>query len=221
MAQLIVRGEVDSISLYNLTTGLQHLNINSNYKIEKLYEVVKNLLESGELDALILPDELKLISLENLDIELDEEPLDNSSLILKNSDLEYMIDTSTYKEGMVFLIRHYRGDGEYIFEDIDDDFDINNLSFEYIDCAQELNQYDILRESYLENFCDSVLADSIKYKDEPLEFDEFIFDPQLVKDELYIVKKDPISNLNVLEKLDVGGNRLFGTDCDVDDFERN
>jgi len=221
MAQLIIRGEIDNLSFYNITTGVKSLNPDSNYKIEELYEVVSNLLESGELDALLLPQELKLISVENLNIELNEEILDNSSLILKNSDLNSLVDISIYEEGMVFLIRHYRGDGEYIFEDIEDDFDISSLGFEYIDCSQELDQYDILRESYLESFCDSIIADSIKYRDEPLEFDEFIFDPQLVKDELYIVKRDPINGLNFLEKLDIGGNRLFGTDCDVDDFERN
>jgi len=220
MAQLFVTGEVDNLTFYNITTGIKSLNPNSNYKIEELYEVVTNLLETGELDALILPQELKMISLENLYMELDGEVIDISSITLLNSDLDSLVDISPYEEGMVFLIRHYRGDGEFIY-DLDYELEVEDLSFDYIDCSQEFDQYDILRESYLEDFCDSVIADSLKYNGEPLEFEEFIFDPQLVKDELYIVKRDPITDLNFLEKLDIGGNRLHGTDCDVDDFERN
>jgi len=66
-----------------------------------------------------------------------------------------------------------------------------------------------------------VLSEKIRYNEQELEFDDFIFEPQLVKDELYIIKTDTVTDTNYLEKLDVGGNRLFGTDCDVDDLERN
>ena len=220
MAQLIVRGEIDNLNFYNLTTGLKTLNPDSEYKIEEIYEVVTDLVESGELDALVSPQEIKMASLETLEIELDEQSLDNGSIKLTNGDLTNLLDLSQNEEGELFLLRHYKGDGEFSYE-VEDDFDIKKLGFDYIDCSQNFDQFDILRESYLESFCDSIIADSIKYKEEPLEFDDFIFEPQLVKDELYIVKRDPVTNLNFLEKLDVGGNKLFGTDCDVDDLERN
>jgi len=220
MGQLIVRAEIDNLNFYNLTTGLDILNTDSTYKIEEIYEVVTNLVESGELDALVLPQEVKMASLDNLEIELDGENIDSSEVKLLNKDLELLVDLSENEEGELYLLRHYKGDGELSFE-VDDNLDIKKLSFDYLDCSESFDQFDILRESYLSSFCDMVLADCIKYNSLELEFDDFIFEPQLVKDELYIVKKDTITGLNYLEKLDVGGNRLFGTDCDIDDFERN
>ena len=220
MAQIILRAKLDNLNFYNLTTGLQTLNPDSTYKIEELYEVVTNLVESGELDALILPVELKMASLDSLDMEIDEKNIDISEVKLKNSDSINLIDLTHNKEGEVYLLRHYKGDAEVTFN-IEESFDIAKLALGYIDCSQNYDQFDILRESYLESFCDSVVVDFVEYNEKKLEFDDFIFEPQLIKDELYIVKRDNISNTNYLEKLEVGGNRLFGTDCDIDNFDRN
>jgi hypothetical protein len=220
MAQLIIRGEIDNLNFYNLTTGLSDLNPDSTYKISELYEVVTNLVESGELDALVSPQEIKMASLDNLEIELNQEYIDSSSLKLKNKDISSLIDLSENEEGELYLLRHYKGDGEFSYE-IDDTTTEKDLSFEYLDCSQDFDQFDVLRESYLASFCDTIVANSLKIDDEPLDFEDFIFEPQLVRDELYIVKKDTITGINFLEKLEVGGNRLFGTDCDIDDLERN
>jgi len=155
MAQLIVRGEIDNLNFYNLTTGLKTLNPDSEYKIEEIYEVVTDLVESGELDALVLPQEIKMTSLDNLELEIDGEILENSDIKLKNAEVESLLDLSQTQEGELFLLRHYKGDGEYSYE-VEDSFNIENLSFDYIDCSQEFDQFDILRESYLADFCDTV-----------------------------------------------------------------
>jgi len=220
MAQLIIRGEIDNLNFYNLTTGLHTLNPDSAYKIEELYEVVTDLVESGELDALVLPQEVKMASLDSLELELDEKSLDSSKIKLKNRDISSLVDLSENEEGELYLLRHYKGDGEFSYE-VDDNLKAEDLSFDYLDCSQDFDQFDILRESYLSSFCDTIIANSLKCKDNSLEFDDFIFEPQLVKDELYIVKRDTVTDINYLEKLDVGGNKLFGTDCDIDDLERN
>ena len=219
MSQILIRANLDNLNFYNLTTGLQTLNPDSTYKIEELYEVVTNLVESGELDALVSPIELKMASLDGLEIEADS-AIDITDIKLKNIDSLNLIDLSEDEEGELYLLRHYKGDAEISF-DIDESFDISKFALGYIDCSQNYDQFDILRESYLESFCDSAVLDFVEYNDQKLEFDDFIFEPQLVKDELYIVKRDNITNINYLEKLEVGGNKLFGTDCDVDNMDRN
>jgi len=220
MPNIIIRSEIDNLTFYNLTTGLQSLNPDSTYKIEELYEVITQLVESGELDALVLPLELKLLSLDKLEIEINNQAVDTNNIKLKNQNIQEFVDLSEDQEGELYLLRHYVGDGEFSYE-VENNFKQENITFNYLDCSQNLDQFDLLRESYLESMCDMVIANNIKYNNQTLEFDDFIFEPQTIKDELYIVKKDMVTDENYLEKLDVGGNKLFGTDCDIDDFERN
>ncbi|NPA27768.1 MAG: hypothetical protein GXN91_01785 [Epsilonproteobacteria bacterium] len=200
MALLIVRGELDNLNFYNISTGLKSLNPDSEYKIEELYEVVQDLLESGELDSLVLPTEIKLASLDNVEIEIDGEIIEERDFNLVNREFLELIDLSEDEEGDIYLFRHYKGEGEFSYE-IDDDFDLKKISFDYIDCSLNFDQFDVLRESYLQTFCDSIIIDSLKYDGEELEFEDFIFEPQLVRDELYIVKEDKESGVKILEKL--------------------
>ena len=220
MSNIVLKGEIDYLNFYNVSTGLKTLNPNSEYKLQEIYEVIQNLLESGELDAIISPQEIRLANLDEIEVQLDDNIVEEKNFKLLNKTIFNLIDLENAKEGDIYLFRHYNGEAQIDYE-TEQDISLDEIEFDYINCSEEFDQYDILRESYLETFCDSIVIDSAKYNGENLEIEDIVFDPQLVKDELYMVKIDIDTNIKVLEKLDIGGNKLFGTDFIVDDFEEN
>ena len=226
MSDISIKGNAKIVKIYNLSEleelDIESFDLNTKEEIEEVYELISDLTETGEADA-----ETSTITINGLDaddalITVDEEELTVDDIFLKNENINHIIaDLEHANEGDIFFIKSLEGEGDWFFKSEKDIKKPNELSLEYVDCSVMFDEFDVLREGYLDFICDSVIPETISYKGVRIELDAFYLDPVQSYGELYIVKRDLDSNIKVLEKIPNSQRVLAGTDFIVDDFEEN
>ena len=201
---------------------IAEVDLDSKEDVRELFELVNDFVESGEVDAFEPPVEIEGVDADECSVAVGDQKYYSDELQLQNSDiLQLLSSIQECEEGEVFYIRSYEGDGVWEFDVDAENIDGRKVKIGYVDCSILFDQYDILREGYLDLICDTLLPRTIAYEDASIELSEFNFHPQQVFGQLYIAKKDPIADIMVLQKVDFGGRSLVGADMNVDDFEEN
>jgi len=223
MAQIALRGRGEVFSIYRIIKDFEvdtsKYDIGSKNDQEELYEKVEELVESGEIDAILPSFQMRILFKDELFIEVEDEEYEVDEVSLETQDLKELFSSfEDLQEGEIIYLRREVGEGEFVFESNKDDIKLNELSIAYIDCN---NYEDILQEDINEILCDSINVDSLKVANSKLEEVEGYFNPSNTIDNLYIVKYDEEANLYLLKRLDAGGTKLFDSDCYVDDFDKN
>ena len=225
MSKLVtVRGNAKTIKLYNLsvvdTIEMPNYDLSVQEDINELLTLANEMVESGEIDALTPPIELNILELEDAQLEIDEEAHDIESITLKNKALEDILEELQDAElGDIYYIYSLEGEGNWDIEVDSEDFTPSELKLSYIDCASYFDQFDILREGYLELLCDSVIPEELSLDNVSCELKDFYLDPTQEYGELYkVVKSD---GAKVLERIPNSGRVLAGTECNVDDLLEN
>ncbi|BCD67797.1 hypothetical protein [Nitratiruptor sp. YY09-18] len=228
MADISIKGAAKVIKLYNVSrlemegVEIDEFDLESAEDVKELFELVNEFVESGEADAIEPPLELQGVDPEECSIKVGDKTLYPDEITLKNANIiDLLQEIQDANEGEVYYIRSFEGDGVWDLESEEEIIDAQALSIDYVDCSILFDQYDLLREGYLDIICDTILPTNITYKGTKVEVEEFIFHPTQIYGQLYVVKKDPIEDINVLQKVDFGGRVLAGTDFIVDDFEEN
>jgi hypothetical protein len=217
---ITIRGDIDSLTIYSISAEDLDIDVESvdtKETQEEIHQTLESLVETGELDAITNPIDIRLANLEELEIDVDDDSYVKEEIGLNFSRLLSPIELEESEVGTVYLIRHYRGEAEISYRVEELDIEEAVFSLDYIDCSDEFDQFDILRESYLEEFCDTVVVDRLYCDGEELEYDEFIFNPQLIQDEIYIVKSE--DGVKFLEKIDTGDGKLFGSELYLDEID--
>ena len=228
MANISIKGAAKVIRIYNISRlemeGLEidEYDLESAEDVRELFEIVNDFIESGEADAIEPPLELQGVDPEECTIKVGERVVYPDEIVLRNANiLELTKDIQSAKEGDIFYIRSLEGEGVWDLVSEKEIEDLRSLGIDYVDCSLLFDQYDIMREGYLDTICDTILPTHMHYDQSRIEVEEFIFHPTQIYGQLYVVKKDPIEEINILQKVDFGGRVLAGTDFIVDDFEAN
>ena len=228
MRTIDVGGSASVIKLYNVTrlemegVDLEDVDLASREDVAQLFELVNDFVETGEADAIEEPIEIRGADPDECVIKVEGKRLLPDEITLYNVKIDDLLAPIQDAEvGDIYYIRSMFGDGEWIIESDLDELDISKLGIGYTDCSLYFDQYDVLREGYLELICDTILPEKIVYDGEAIfELAEFVFDPVQVWGQLYKVVEDP-AGVKVLQKIDYGGRMLAGTDFIVDDFDEN
>ena len=224
MAQIVLRGRGEVVSFYNLSEDLDfninNYNTNSQNGQEELYEALKERIDSKEIDELASILQMRLLFAGNTEILIDENSFNIEDFKLKNRGLKEIFDSlDNINEGDIFYLQKRVGDGEFSFDVNCDNLAKEQVEFSYIECSDDA--LDVIKDDIQESLCDTVDIDKIFVKDAVIEEANSYFDATVIIDELYSAKFDKESQTYILERLSVGGERLIGTDCYVDDFEKN
>ena len=221
--QVILEGNVSILSLSNIGDleefdfSLDDINEESN--LNEIYEQIDSYYESSELDLatdtlkykVINPEDINYLAIKDeneQEINLDDTILEHKSIDSISKFLE-----SANVGDLIYLRKEQgRASIEYNVEETD------KLTFEYFDCLEELEQSDLLAQSYYDIICDSIDLDKIKSKDEQAQIDRFDFEPDLVYGEFYKVLFDEENNEKRLEKIDVPGYYFLDSSVNSDEL---
>ncbi|MRI83604.1 MAG: hypothetical protein C6I00_04210 [Nitratiruptor sp.] len=222
-----IKGAARVVKLYNMSRleleGLEidEYDLASYEDVRELFELVNDFVESGEADALESPLELQGADPDECTIKVGDRTLYPDEITLLNASIEELLAPIQEAEiGDLYYVRSMEGDGQWLIES-EEEVDPSRIAIEYVDCSIYFDQYDILREGYLDTICDTILPQRFHLGEGVVEVAEFIFDPIQVYGQLYKVVEEPTSRVKVLQKIDYGGRMLAGTDFIVDDFEAN
>jgi len=221
--QVILEGNVSILSISNIGDleefdfSLDDINEESN--LNEIYEQIDSYYESSELDLatntlkykVINPEDINYLAIKDekeQEINLDDTILEHKSIDSISKFLE-----SANVGDLIYLRKEQgRASIEYNVEETD------KLTFEYFDCLEELEQSDLLAQSYYDIICDSIDLDKIKSKDEQAQIDRFDFEPDLVYGEFYKVLFDEENNEKRLEKIDVPGYYFLDSSVNSDEL---
>ena len=228
MGNISIKGAAKVVKFYNISRleieglDIDAVDLESQEDVREFFELVNDFIESGEADAYEPPIEIHGVDPEESVIRVDEKKLYSDEVILKNETLLSLVTSlQEAKEGEIFYVRSLEGEGVWEFESEGEIEEPHKLELGYVDCTVLFDQYDVMREGYLDTICDTIMPEHIAYKDQRIELSEFVLHPMQIFAQLYVVKKDPIEGVNLLQKVDFGGRMLAGTDFIVDDFEEN
>jgi len=226
MSDITIKGRAKIVKIYNLAEieglDIDNFDLNSKEEIDELYNSLNELTEIGEADSISSTIIINGINADDATITVDNQELTVDDIILKNENIKHIIaDIEHAKEGDLFFIKTLEGEGTWNFKSDKDIKTVNNISLEYADCSIMFDQFDLLREGYLDFICDTILPETISHKGVHIELDEFYLTPTQSYGELYLLKKELISKSKILERITDSGRVLAGTDFDVDDIEAN
>ena len=204
------------VGIYNLDRlGLEDVE-SANYDLqdrddlERFMEDVDALVESGELDELNDAEVVTGIDPEGIEEMTlsDEKGLEESigidAFTLANfSTLSRLELLEKAEVGDVFYLRSERGEGfwDLSAETEDEQANPEKLVMGYFDCSEALDTYDLLRESYFDYLCDTMVPAALHYGEQPCNLDRFDFKPSFVQGALYRIAVEPDTGIKVLERL--------------------
>lgn len=214
-ANVHIEGTANKVGIYRIDDleieGVESENydLQDREDLERYMEAIDALVESGELD--LLENGRTVVSLdpegiEEFTLSIDESQEESLSLdalqLLNRSILEPLKSISEAEEGAIFYLRSENGEGFWDLSlETEGTVDPAKLSLGYFDCSESLDTYDLLRESYFDVLCDTVLPADLRYGDEPFSQERFDFKPGLIQGSLYRVTTDASTGEPILERL--------------------
>ena len=194
---MIIRGETNIIKVYDLTPLIarENYDLDNLNDIEEFKDLVVNFLDNGEADAISFEAELIGTVPENTEIEIGDNTFFFDDISYINKSVDNLI-TENLNEDNVICILQASGDGYFEYEE---NPAINDLKIGYTACDLETPD-----ESIYDFFCDLLLPDLVKIKDNKLEIVSKNFYPKnAIIGEGYIVKNEK-------------GNKYLEKVCEID-----
>ncbi len=179
---MVIRGETNIIKVYDLTplVNVEEYDLYDSKELERFQDTVASYIDSGEAEALSFETELIGTVPENTEIEIGEDTYFFEDVEYINKSVDNLI-ADNLNEGDVVCLLQASGDGYFEYEQ---DPDINELRIGYTAC-----DIDTPEEPVYDFFCDLLLPDLVKVKDEKLEVIAKNFYPKdTMIAEVYIVK---------------------------------
>ena len=220
-----INGSAKVVKIYNVTrlemegVDIDAFDLGSKEDVRELFEIVNDFVESGEADIIEPPIEIEGADPENVTITIEQKRYYPDELTLKNVSIEDLLQqVQESNVGDLYYIKSFEGEGEWTIES---EGESSNVQIGYVDCSLYFDQYDVLKEGYLDSLCDTILPRKVEVEGENTEVAEFIFNPVQVWGQLYKVVEDVESGTKLLQRIDFGGRMLESADFIVDDFEEN
>jgi hypothetical protein len=213
--KVYLEGDVSVITLSNLGEldefDFNIDDINEEADINEIFEQIDAFAESAELDLAtdikkfkaIAPEDISYLAITENDGEEQEVSLD--TFTLNNENFHPVKELLEFAEaGDLIYLRREQGKSNWEFS-LERETSDAPMSFSYFDCSHDLDQYDLLAESYYDVLCDTFLPESLSAGENRAVVENFDIDPQLVYGELYKVVEDPETWDKTLERIEVPG----------------
>ncbi len=228
MGIISIKGAAKVVKFYNVTRmeieglDIEDYDLESKEDVKELFERVTEFVETGEVESFEPGIELQGVDPDDCTIKIGDKRIYPDEITLRNESIENLLsEIQECEDGEVYYIQSMEGDGLWDIDAENEQIDLSKLSIGYVDCSVYFDQYDLLREGYLDIICDTIMPTDIKEEGNTFEVEDFVFHPVQNYAQLYKVETDPISGVKILQKVDFGGRFLAGTDFIVDDFEEN
>ncbi|WP_457605244.1 hypothetical protein [Nitratifractor sp.] len=220
---LHIEADARKIGLYNLDLmdleGIDNADYDFHDRedLERYIDDVDALVSSGEFDVLEESTVFTVLDPENvreMTLSIDEgteESLSPEECVYNNLSPDSRLKClERAEEGQIFYLRSERGEGfwDLSLEREEETAEPEKLECGYFDCAETLDTYDLLRESYYDYLCDTILPEKSSYAGTPFQVDSFQFRPSYIRGALFRVVTDPVSGAKALERLPVP-DRIF------------
>ncbi len=186
---------------------LSELDLEGHEDITRLYEFVTEFVETGEVGAY---DDM-LFHLHGFDPETatitanEANELDIDALTLVNQPVRELVRKAEGPEvGRVLLATLDTGDARWDFagEQEAETVDAQSVALGYYDCSAEADQYDVMGNALFSYLCDTFSTDQISYEGEKLELEDFVYHPEQVFGQIFVVREALGTGEKVLERLD-------------------
>ncbi len=224
--RVYIEGDLSVITLSNIgeldAFDFNIDDINEEADINEIMEQIDAFAESGELDLatdikkfkVMNPEDISYLAIEENDEEM-EVSLD--SFTLTNESMQPVTELLEFAEpGDLIYLRREVGKTNWEMS-IEVEESNAALVFSYFDCAHDLDQYDLLAESYYDVLCDTILPESLSSAEKRAQIENFAIDPQLIYGELYKVIEDPETWDKSLERIEVPGYYFLDKTRSVDE----
>jgi len=214
-ANVHIEGTANKVGIYRIDDleieGIESesFDLQDREDLERYIETIDALVESGELE--LLENARVVISLDPEGIEEftlsvgegEEESLSLDALqLLNRSILEPLHPITQAEEGAIFYLRDENGEGFWDLSlETEKSVTPAELSLGYFDCSESLDTYDLLRESYFDVLCDTVLPSELRFGEETFTQERFDFKPGLIRGSLYRITVDASTGEPLLERL--------------------
>ena len=211
--KVIIEGNISIVSLSNVGT-LQEYNIdsediNEESEIKSIMEEIDAYAQSGELNVMTDVCTYKVMNGEDIeylaiaDEEGDEKEVSMDSFKLVNKDMQEMRSLlERASVGDIIYLRKEEGKANMTLSlEIEEN---ETMSLCYFDCSVDMDEYDLLRESYYDTVCDTFLPETLSTKENQASVDNFLFEPQIVYGELYKIVTNE-AGIKSLQKVEIPG----------------
>ncbi len=209
--KIIIEGNISIVNLSNVGTleeyNVDSEDINEESEIKSIMEEVDAYAQSGELDVMTDVCTFKVMNGENIeylaiaDEESDEKKVSIDSFKLINQSVEPIKSLlARASVGDIIYLRKEQGKANITLSlEMQNSDETMNLS--YFDCSTDMDEYDLLRESYYDTVCDTFLPETLSVQGNKSTVENLLFEPQIVYGELYkmVENEEGIKSLQKIE----------------------
>ena len=224
--KIIIEGDISKVTLSNVGIleeyDIDTDDINEESEIKSIMEEIDAYAQSGELDIMtdvcsynvMNAEDIEYLAMSEEDSDEKEISIDTFKLVNKPMDeLKELLERASV--GDVIYLRKEQGKANLTLSlEVQNSDEVMNLS--YFDCSTDMDEYDLLRESYYDVVCDTFLPESLATQENKATVENFVFEPEIVYGELYkIVEND--EGIKSLEKIDFPGYYFQDTQREIDE----
>ncbi len=224
--KIIIEGELSIVSLSNVGNleqyNIDSEDINEESEIKSIMEEIDAYAQSGELDVMTDVCTYKVMNGEDIeylacaDDEGDEKEITVEAFKLVNETVEPIQNLlARASVGDIIYLRKEQGTANITLSlEMQNADEAMNLS--YFDCSTDMDEYDLLRESYYDVICDTFLPESLSTQDNKATTENFVFEPQIVYGELYKMEQNE-DGIKSLQKIEFPGYYFQDTQREIDE----
>ncbi|MEO1959128.1 MAG: hypothetical protein ABGX23_06210 [Nautiliaceae bacterium] len=190
---MVIRGDTHLVKVYDLTplVDVEGYDLTDAKELEEFKESVASFLDSGEAEAVDLPEDLIGVVPDSMEIEIGDEIYTFEDVEYLNTSVDELI-SKNFEEGDVIALLQAEGDGYFEYEE---EPDVNELYIGYTAC--DISAPD---EPIYDFFCDLLLPSMVEVDGERLEIVASNFYPRdTIVAEVYVVRSD--GDVKYLEKV--------------------
>ncbi len=159
---MVIRGDSKIIKVYDLTplVDIENYDLADAKELEKFQETVVSFVDSGEAEAVDLPEDLVGIIPDTAEIEIGDETYTFEDVEYINKSVDELI-SENFEEGDVLFLLQGNGDGYFEYEE---NPNIDEIKVGYTAC-----DIDTPEEPVYDFFCDLMLPKIVEVNGERLE----------------------------------------------------
>ena len=160
------------------------------------------------------PEDVEYLAISDEESDEKEISMDSFKLVNKTMD-EAKALLQRANVGNVIYLRKEQGKANISLSlEMQNNDETMNLS--YFDCSTDMDEYDLLCESYYDVICDTFLPESLTTQENQESVENFVFEPEIVYGELYKIVENE-DGIKSLIKIEIPGYYFQDTQRDIDD----
>ena len=224
--KITIEGDISKITLSNVGMleeyDIDTDDINEESDIKSIMEEIDAYAQSGELDVMtdvcsynvMNPEDVEYLAISDEESDEKEISMDSFKLVNKTMD-EAKALLQRASVGNVIYLRKEQGKANISLSlEMQNSDETMNLA--YFDCNTDMDEYDLLRESYYDVICDTFLPESVATQENQASVENFVFEPEIVYGELYKIVENE-DGIKSLTKIEIPGYYFQDTQRDIDE----